>query len=65
MCAQCKKTREFGDLEFMRSPEFRARLEVVATRATAVAALRVCDDPLEWDWRGYLALRRGSAIIDG
>lgn len=58
VCAACSKTKPFGDLEFSRSSPVVAALEGYKNRISAAAPLRPCDDPVGWDWRAYVAMRR-------
>ncbi len=56
VCANCSKTKPFGDPAFSQSP----LLKDLSQRINAPTALRSCDDPQNWDWRAFLAERRSS-----
>ena len=58
MCAQCTITRSFGDERFLVQAQVARKLDELAVRVTSDIPVRVCDDPLGWDWRAFVAERR-------
>lgn len=55
VCASCCRARSFGDANVLEAG--RTRLDEMVSRIGASVALRCCDDPVDWDWRGYVAIR--------
>jgi hypothetical protein len=51
VCADCSKTKSFGDPEFIRQPAVIQLLTELNQRIFAQAPVRPCDDPIKWDWR--------------
>ena len=58
VCANCSKTKPYGDHEFSRSSEVVSLLAGLRPRICAITALKPCDDPVAWDWRAFVAHRR-------
>lgn len=58
VCANCSKTRPFGDPDLMAGSEFRRRHQELAARIGAPCAVRCCDDAASWDWREYVQVRK-------
>ena len=58
VCANCSRTKPFGDLAFSQSPEVVMVLTDLSQRINAATPIRPCDDPEAWDWRAFLAQRR-------
>lgn len=59
VCADCNRAKGFGDRQY----SFNAIYQECATRVGSFTAIRVCDDPVGWDWRAYIA-RRKAALLD-
>ena len=59
VCPQCSKKKCYGDLEFSRSPQVVELLSNFAKRIDTAKPMRQCDDPDAWDWRAFMAKRRG------
>ena len=58
VCADCSKTKPFGDPEFIRHPAVIQLLTELSQRIFAKAPARPCDDPIHWDWRAYVNRRK-------
>lgn len=59
VCVACSKTKAFGDAEFCSSPAVVRVLDEIRMRVHSERPLRPCDDPDHWDWRAYVAQRKG------
>jgi len=55
VCASCNRASGFGA---PLSPSVLALYDEVALRIGSAVPIRCCDDPVEWDWRGYLGERK-------
>jgi hypothetical protein len=60
VCAECSQTKPIGDFEFGRSARVVELLSEFARRIGSVRAIRECDDPVGWDWRGFMARRKDA-----
>ena len=58
VCANCSRTKPFGDSAFWQSPAAQAILTDLRQRIHAELPLKPCDDPVHWDWRAYVARRK-------
>lgn len=59
VCDACSRTAPYGDVAFCQRPTVIAAITDLSRRVYAPAPIRVCDDPENWDWRAFIAQRRG------
>lgn len=57
VCPGCRRTRDLGDPEFLERPDVGLQVANLANRIVSQNAARICDDPRDWDWRGFLKSR--------
>lgn len=57
VCDRCTKVRIFSDRSWLGAPRVQERLTEIRTRLATYEAVRVCDDPVMWDWRDFLNTR--------
>lgn len=62
MCDRCARTKPFGAPELLARPEVEALRAELARRIGSPSPMRLCDDAESWDWRAYVAARKG---LDG
>ena len=58
VCLNCSRAKPSGDAEFSQSPAAQEILTDICRRINAQVPLRPCDDPVNWDWRAFVALRK-------
>jgi len=58
VCAAFSRTKPFGAPEFVQSSAVQEILVNLRQRIYAKVPLRPCDDPVNWDWRAYVASRK-------
>lgn len=58
VCANCNLDRPFGDPEITARPHCGPRYARLTMRVFSPEPLALCDSSEDWDWRGFLRMRR-------